>query len=129
MQQALASPVFRSIAIGSLLLALTAAQVRAKSHHTRRLVLHAVAQPYTVYISAWRHGDLRISLDDKERTPLTFHTRARVNDGCRWMGTETLEPIDAGRYWYRYTETILDCEPDATPYIKTPRTGVVTVED
>jgi len=38
-------------------------------------------------------------------------------------------PIDNHRYFYRYDEKILECEPGADPYIKTPRTGFVTVED
>ena len=128
MQQALTSSLYRSVAVGGLLLALSVAQLRSKprAHH---LALHAVARPGALYLTRWSHGMVRVTLDGDKRAPLTFKTRAAINDGCRWLGTETLVPIDSRRYAYRYDETILDCDPDATPYIKTPRTGIVTVED
>jgi hypothetical protein len=129
MQQALTSSLYRSVAVGGLLLALSAAQFGSKSHHVHHLALHAVAQPGALYLTAWRHGPVSVSLKDGKLVPLTFSTRAVVNDGCRWEGLETLVPIDNHRYAYRYDETILACDPDAVPYLKTPRTGVVTVED
>ena len=110
------------------MLALTLAQFRSKTrvHH---LALHAIAQPGALYLTAWRHGKVSVSIDGDKLTPLTFETFASVNDGCRWLGTETLVPLDSHRYAYRYDETILECDPDAIPCIKTPRTGIVTVED
>jgi hypothetical protein len=128
MQQAFASPVFRSLALGGLLLALTAGAYTARTHHKRRLVLHAVSEPGFLYLTAWRNGDVAVPFDGDKLVPLTFRTMALVNDGCRWLGTETLRPIAGGRYAYRYDETILECVPDARPYYKTPRTGIVTIE-
>jgi hypothetical protein len=128
MQQALTSSLYRSVAVGGLLLALSVAQFRSKPrvHH---LALHAVAQPGALYLTKWSHGRVSATIKGHKLVPLTFETRALINDGCQWLGTERLMPIDDHRYAYRYDETILDCEPGATPYIKTPRTGIVTVED
>jgi hypothetical protein len=123
--QALTSPVFRSIALGGLLLAATIATVKP-SAPTHRLVLHAPRQCGAFYMTAFRHGDLRLAIDDQSQT-LTFRTRAEMNDGCRWQATETLVPVSAKRYSYRYEERLLSCEPGAQPYMKTPRTGYVDV--
>jgi hypothetical protein len=129
MLQALTFPLYRSVAVGGLLLALTVAQVRAgKTQHVRRLALHAVAQPGALYLTAWRNGAVRVKVEGTKLVPLTFETLAAVNDGCRWQGTETLVPVTDHSYAYRYDETILDCDDGATPFIKTPRTGVVTIE-
>lgn len=128
MQQALASPLFRSLAVGGLLLALTVGVRAAKPHHKRHLALHTYAEPGAVYLTAWRNGDVVAPFDGDKLVPLTFTTVASVSDGCRWLGTETLAPIGKGRYAYRYDETILECVPDAIPCRKTPRTGFVTVE-
>ena len=81
-----------------------------------------------MYLTAWEHGDVRINVDG-DLVPLTFQTRAEYVDHCRWLGTETLRPIGERRYAYSYSETLLDCDPGATPAIKTPRIGIVTVED
>jgi len=129
MLQALTFPVYRSVAVAGLLLALTVAQVRgARSQHVRRLALHAVAQPGAVYLTAWRNGAVRVPFEGAKLVPLTFKTVALVDDGCRWLGIETLVPRDRHSYAYRYEEAILGCEPGATPYLKTPRTGVVTID-
>src|SRR3954469_1650939 len=112
MQQALTSPVLRSAALGGVLLAMTVA-VASTGSHKRRLVLHTVSRPCAVYLTAWRHGDVELSTHGDKLEPLTFRTRAWVIDGCRWQGTETLVPISATRYSYRYDEQILKCEPDA----------------
>jgi hypothetical protein len=58
---------------------------------------------------------------------MTFEIRASVSDGCRWLGVETLEPIDDKTYAYDYSEYILECDEGATPFLKTPRTGIVDV--
>lgn len=129
MQQALTSPVFRSLAIGSILLAVTVAGVGAAKSHSRRMVLHAVAQPGAVYLSAWRHGDVPVPFEGKQLVPLTYKTFASVSDGCRWLGIEKLVPRDDGRYFYKYSETVIECDPGATPFLKTPRVGIVTIED
>jgi hypothetical protein len=128
MQQALTSPVFRSLAVGVVVLVLSIAQVSAKQPHGRRLVLHAPSSPHALYLTAWRHGDVAMPYEGDKLVPLTFTTRASVSDGCRWLATETLVPVGASRYAYRYNETLLECDPGATPCIKTPRTGFVTVE-
>ena len=128
MQQALTSPVFRSLAVGGVVLGLSIAMA-AKQPHGRHLVLHAPSAPHALYLTAWRHGPVAMPYEGEELVPLTFTTRASVSDGCRWMATETLVPVGPARYMYRYDETLLECDADATPCIKTPRTGYVTVED
>lgn len=127
LMQALTSPVFRSIALGGLLLAATVATVKPKAE-THRLVLHAPRQCGAFYLTAFRHGEALVPIADDQAT-LTFRMRADLNDGCRWQATETLVPISAKRYSYRYEERLLSCEPDALPYVKTPRTGYVDVVD
>jgi hypothetical protein len=125
--QALTSPVFRSIALGGLLLAATAAMV--KPPHMHRLVLHAPVHCGEYYLTAWRHGPVRVPAGDEGDT-LTFRTRAELNDGCRWDSTETLVPIDAKRYAYSYEDHLVSCPPGAPSlYVPTPRTGYVDVLD
>lgn len=128
MQQALTSPVYRAIAIAGLLLALTlSARSRAATpHHDARLVLHTVWTPGNVYLSWWNDGNVRVELEPGALPPMVFTARAWI-DGCHWKATETLDPIDARHYAYRYEETLLRCRPGAVPWRKTPRTGVVTV--
>lgn len=128
MQLALASPVFRSLALGTLLLAATVGGVLAhKSRHHHHLVLHTYSQPGAIYLTAWRNGPVLAPFEGDELEPLVYTTTARVVDGCRWQATETLEPIDAKRYAYRYEEKILSCVEGAVPFYKTPRTGTVTL--
>lgn len=129
MQLALASPLFRSLAVGTALLAATVGGfVAHKAHHKRHhLVLHTYSQRGAVYLTAWRHGPVVAPFEGEELVPLTFTTVAEVNDGCRWEGTETLTPIEGHKFAYRYDEKILSCEPGADPYVKTPRIGTVTI--
>ncbi|HEY0193351.1 MAG TPA: hypothetical protein VGC42_19675 [Kofleriaceae bacterium] len=128
MQLALASPVFRSIALGSLLLAASVGGVIAHKHHRHHhLVLHTCAQPGAIYLTAWHHGPVVAPFDGEELQPLVYTTTAQVNDGCRWEGIEMLQPIDARTFSYRYEERILSCEDGAEPYVKTPRVGTVTL--
>ncbi len=129
MQQALTSSLGRSVAVAGLLLALTVAYSRGAKPHKHHLALHAVDQPGALYLTAWRNGMVSVSIEGGKLVPLRFTMKASINDGCRWKGIETLMPIDSHRYFYRYDEEILACEPGADPYIKTPRTGLVTVED
>jgi hypothetical protein len=132
MQQALTSSVARAVVIGGLLLAgsLALSRGHADPHRQVRLVLHAVAEPDAVYLSWWRDGDVRVELEPGELPGMMFTCRAWIDDGCQWKGIETLEPIDARHYAYSYDETVLRCRPGAQPgYRKTPRTGIVTVED
>lgn len=91
-----------------------------------RLVLHAPTQPGFMYVSAWNDGDVLIPAG--ELKPLTFTRRSDEHDGCTWVGTERLVPIGSRAYHYSYQETIVACGPDADPFVKTPRTGIVTVE-
>lgn len=122
---ALLAPVGRSVALGGLLAALAFAH----PHHARhRLRLHAEALPRAIYLTVFDHGDLRLSLPEP-REQLVFETRALISDGCEWLGIEKLVPIDATRFAYDYSEDILSCEPGATPAIKTPRQGIVTIDE
>jgi hypothetical protein len=130
MQQALTSPVARAVLIGGLLLAVSLSLARTRPHcaeHKVRLVLHTVTEPDTLYLTWWRDGDVRVALEPGELVPLRFTTRAWVNDGCLWKGTETLEPIDAHHYAYRYEDRVLRCRGADSPYITSLRTGFVTV--
>jgi hypothetical protein len=109
------------------LLAATAAMVKPQPTH--RLVLHAPVHCGEFYLTAWRHGPVRVPAGDAADT-LTFRTRAELDDGCRWVSTETLVPISATRYAYAYEDHMVSCEPGAEPaYIPTPRTGYVDVID
>jgi hypothetical protein len=129
MQQALTSSVARAVVVGGLLLASSLALSRghADSRRQVRLVLHTVSEPDAVYLSWWRDGDVRVEVEPGELPGMLFTCRAWIDDGCLWKGIETLEPLDARHYAYRYDEVILRCRPGAVPDRKTPRTGVVTV--
>ena len=131
MQQALTSSVARAVVVGGILLAVSLGLSRGHldSHRQVRLVLHAVSEPDSIYLSWWRDGDVRVELEPGELPGMMFTCRAWVDDGCQWKGIETLEPIDARHYAYSYEEVTLRCRPGAVPYRKTPRTGIVTVED
>ena len=128
MQQALTTPLFRSCVLGLSLLSIGAAAAALREDPVeRRLSLFAPEQPESLYISAWRHGDIVMSFDDEQLVPITFTTRASLTDGCRWLGIERLVPLDDRTYSYQYSEVILDCQPGATPALKTPRVGFVRV--
>jgi len=128
MQQALTAPVLGSIALGGLLLGLSALQdTRAPACVTRQLVLHAEERPDAIYLSAFRDNVLTLGMTEGALPPLRFEVRAHVFDGCEWLGIETLEPLDGSTYAYDYREVVLACEPGAVPTRKTPRTGLVTV--
>ena len=136
MQQAVTTPLFRSVVVGGLLLGLTAFGPMFKHHETKsamvtkRLALHTVVEPTAIYLSAWRNGDVTVQFEKGELRPITFRVRATIPDGCRWEGTETLVPIDEKMFTYDYEEEILSCPPGTeSTYRKTPRTGLVTVED
>ncbi len=109
--------------------------LRSRHHHhhahgdmkMHRLALDAPIEPNAIYLTAWEDGDVWMPLDPTLHQTITFTTRATISDGCRWMGTEILEPLDESHYSYSYDETILECAPDAVPYVKTPRVGLVTV--
>jgi hypothetical protein len=131
MLQALETVGFRSFAIGALALA---AGTFVHHHETKapvemhRLVLDAPVEANAIYLTAWEDGDVMMPLDTSDLHPITFTTQAMIA-GCRWQATEVLDPIDAKHFAYSYDETILSCEPDATVWYKTPRTGVVTIAE
>jgi hypothetical protein len=121
--------------LGSVLLvaALTAGGLYARPTHDRaghRLVLHTYAEPDATYVSAWSSGEVFARVEPGKLAPLRFTQTLRYVDNCRWLGVETLEPIDERLYSYRYSETLLECPPGATAEHtrKTPRTGIVVVE-
>lgn len=130
MQLALASPLFKSLAVGTALLAASVGGfVAHKAHHQHHhLVLHTYSQPGAVYVTAWHHTRRIVApFEGDKLVPLTITTVADVPDGCRWEGIETLTPINERQFRYRYDEKLLSCEPGAEPYVKTPRMGVVTL--
>lgn len=128
---ALTTPLFKSILAATVLATAGLGTLLAKeADHsvTRRLALHAEELPNAIYLTAWSSGDVMFTFPDSKLHPITFYNRASIHDGCRWLGTETLTPIDSTTFHYDYTETVLDCDPGSTPFFKTPRTGIVTVE-
>jgi hypothetical protein len=126
---AVEAPVLKVIALGGMTLAMSAFlhHPSHRSHH--RLSLHAPTNPSYLYLTRFEAGDISITRDDSDLKTVTFTTRAFVNDGCEWLGIETLVPVDGKHYAYSYDEAILSCAPDANPCIKTPRTGVVVVDE
>jgi hypothetical protein len=135
MLQALSTPMFKSIALAGLGLGLGIAAAASSPSRccpervTHRLSLHAIERPNEVYLSAFRNGDIRLTFDGRKLHAVTLKTYASVSDGCRWLGIERLTPRDGRSFHYYYSERMLDCDPDATPARKTPRQGIVTVED
>jgi hypothetical protein len=93
-----------------------------------RLVLHAPELPGAFYVSAWNEGPVFASHDANDRQPIVYTRRGQEHDGCLWQGVERLIPVGEHAYRYFYQETILACQPDARPFMKTPRTGIVTTE-
>lgn len=130
MLQAIKAPVVGSIVLAGLALGGAAVYGQLSPEPvTKRLVLHAVDQPNAIYLTAFRDKQLTMTFDDGELRPLRFEVRAQIFDGCRWLGVETLTPIDDKTFSYDYSETVLECLEGAVPALKTPRTGLVTVED
>jgi hypothetical protein len=129
MLQAVEAPLLKMAAIaGAGLLVAAFAGTRAHDNGVvQRLELHAPEEPNALYLTAWSDGDIYVTLHDGRMKPMEFQTRAFINDGCEWLATETLVPDGGSRYAYSYDETILSCEPGATPARKTPRTGYVLV--
>ncbi|MCX5746861.1 MAG: hypothetical protein NT062_30690 [Proteobacteria bacterium] len=122
-------PVLRWLLLAGGLVGATV--MMSGEHHatTHRLRLHAVDEPDAVYLSAFRAGDVSMRIDTDHPSNITITVRADVSDGCRWLGTETLVPIDATTFAYDYSEEVVSCREGATPTRMTPRTGIVTVED
>src|SRR5258705_4268408 len=123
---AITAPLFKSIALGGVLLGLTVLQV-ATQPTKHRLRLHAVDRPHEIYITRFARGDVRAAYQPGQA--LVWKTRAEVFDGCIWVGVETLVPVNDHEFKYWYDERIESCAPGATPTKKTPRAGTVTVED
>ena len=94
-----------------------------------QLVLHAPEAPNSFYLSAWADGGPVLTAHDgSDHQAIVFTRRGDEHDGCSWLGTERLVPLAPGVYHYSYRETLLACSPDARPFRKTPRDGIVTVE-
>lgn len=130
MQLALSAPVLKSIAVAGLALGLSvAASSRAPARVTHRLALHAVDVPDEIYLTAFRNGDIYMTFEGGKLSARTIKTYASVWDGCRWLGIERMTPRDERSFYYDYSERVLECDPGATPTRKTPRQGIVTVED
>ena len=104
---------------------------RCGDHVVQRLELHAYEQPGAYYATAFRDGDVFVTLHDGEAKPLVFKHRvySPFGDRCHWLATEKLYPEGPHRYLYTYDEEILSCAPGATPSLRTPRTGYVVVVD
>ncbi|MDB4970457.1 MAG: hypothetical protein JWN44_6146 [Myxococcales bacterium] len=124
--------VLAGVLVGSAALALGALfiphAVAGQGPGMYRLVLHAPEEAGAFYVSAWAEGEVFAGHDASDKKSVTYTRRGDEHDGCSWLGTEKLTPISARVYAYSYAETILSCTPDAVPYRKTPRTGIVTLE-
>jgi hypothetical protein len=128
MLQAVETPVLKVAAVaGAALALLVGFKASEPEPSMRRLVLHAPEQCNAIYLTRWEQGEVIVT-SEQARRPLTFKQRAFINDGCEWLGIEQLTPTADGGFAYTYDEEILSCQPGATPAIKTPRTGYVTVE-
>src|SRR5262245_8267144 len=114
-----------AVALGALFLPRAVASPPSPSG-MYRLVLHAPEEAGAFYLSAWAEGEVFVA--NSEDKSITFVRRGDEHDGCSWQGTERLTRMSAGVYAYDYSEVILSCRPDAMPFRKTPRTGIVTVE-
>ncbi len=112
------------LALGALFLPRAVASTSPSGMY--RLVLHAPEESGAFYVSAWAEGDVFVATNDEKQ--LTFVRRGDEHDGCTWQGTERLTRMKPSLYAYDYSEQILSCRPDAVPFKKTPRTGIVTVE-
>ena len=133
--QAIEVPVLKATMVAAL--ALGAYLVPHKTHHHHHhhhgsvqphlLVLHAPVAANSIYLTAWANGSFEYPIDIHDLKPLHFAMRTHYDDGCDWLGEETLVP-DGDRYAYSYEETLLGCEPGSTPTNKTPRTGFVTID-
>jgi len=113
-----------ALALGALFLPRAVASAPPSGMY--RLVLHAPEQRNAFYVSVWAEGDVFVA--DNNAKSITFVRRGDEHDGCTWQGTERLNRLSAGVYAYEYSEQILACRPDARPFVKTPRTGIVTAE-
>ena len=113
-----------ALALGALFLPRAVASTSPSGMY--RLVLHAPEESGAFYVSAWAEGDVFVASKDEKK--LTFVRRGDEHDGCTWQGTERLTQLTPGVYAYDYSEQILSCRPDANPFRKTPRSGIVTVE-
>lgn len=124
-------PLLKQAAIATAALGLVVGMAMPHhSHLTRhRLGLHAPKRCHAIYLTAWEHGDVTIVRDDAHPRSIVFNTREVIPDGSTWLGTETLVPLDDRTYSYQYDETVLEDIPGGTRYIKTPRHGVVTVDE
>jgi len=130
---AVVAPSMRSIVAGAAV-AIGIIQLPSAHENVHRVRMTLEAPPPeragTLYLSVFSDGgDVTVTTDYDQLPPFRFFTRAYVSDGCRWLGTETMTPIDANHYAYAYDEDVLSCDPGA-PFIdtiKTPRQGIVTV--
>ncbi|MBA3456880.1 MAG: hypothetical protein H0T42_27570 [Deltaproteobacteria bacterium] len=130
MQQALTTPLLKSVVLGTLMVTAGAIYAASTDHSvTHRLVLNTTEEPGAIYLSEWKVRDVTATFDDGELRPITYTITADMFDGCRWRAVETLVPIDDKTFSYDYSETILSCVEGAVPMIKTPRIGTVTLED
>ncbi len=93
-----------------------------------RLVLHAPEQG-GIYFTAWGNGDVIAAKDGTDGKPVIYLRRYHWGDGCDWVATETLTPINAKTYKYTYRETPTSCPAGAKAATgsTTPRDGEVTV--
>jgi len=123
---------WKLVAIAGTGLALAA--FAASPHHrhargTHRLTLHAPSNPHHYYLTRFVDGDISIARDDARPKQIVFRDTIHWIDHCDYLATETLEPDGANRYAYYYDETILSCDPGASPYGVTPRSGYVVVDE
>ena len=125
MLHAVEAPLLKIAAVGGLAV-LVGMLAAAPDPVTQRLRLHAPERPGAIYSTQWERGDITITLRDGVPEARVFQMRD-IQWGCEWIATETIVPDGPDRYFYRYDEVKLGCEPGAPPSITTPRIGYVEV--
>jgi hypothetical protein len=127
LRHAVGTPRWARAAVVALGLVIGAAALwSARSPRAPRLSwleLEVASEASCFYGSAWNDGPVFVVRGDVA-SPLVFTRRFAWIDGCTWEATETLTPIGAGTYRYRYVEQPASCSD--SPYPACTREGIVT---
>ena len=136
---AVEAPVRKLAVVAGAVLAIAAFTHRpshSQASHHHRLTLHTETRAKTIYLTIFAEGriertasDLRTIEIDGEPREMQYKATTSYY-GCEVEGDELLVRLDAHSYAYSYDENILSCDPNSDyEVIRTPRTGIVTVDD
>lgn len=110
-----------------LLLAAETGRPRIVDVRRFHLQLHAPKQS-GLYFTAWADGDVVTDHDGSDGKTVVYRRRLVWYDDCTWESSETLTPIAADRYDYKYREAPIACPAGKSPNATTtPLDGEVTV--